>query len=106
MEELLKEFLKIDSKAQKIIEKVENKDEKIDEIIEEQLNEAKEKIDNEFRGILELRKQILQNRYNEMVVQISSEEKEKLKELDKNYEEKKYMLEEKILRNILDRKAK
>lgn len=56
MEELLKEFLKIDNKAQKIIEKVEIKDGKIDEIIEQQLNDEKQKIDQKYKMLLDAKK--------------------------------------------------
>lgn len=105
MEELLKEFLKIDNKAQRIIEKVEVKDGKIDEIIEQQLNDEKQKIDQKYKMLLDAKKAELQQKYNETIVEISSDEKEKLQELNKLFEEKKYGLEEQILRNIIGRKA-
>ena len=92
MEELLKEFLKIDNKAQKIIEKVEIKDGKIDEIIEQQLNDEKQKIDQKYKMLLDAKKTELQ-------------QTEKLHELSKSFNEKKYGLEEQILRNIIGRKA-
>lgn len=105
MEELLKEFLKIDNKAQKIIEKVEVKDGKIDEIIEQQLNDEKQKIDQKYKMLLDTKKTELQQKYNETIVEISAAEKEKLHELSKIFNEKKYGLEEQILRNIIGRKA-
>ena len=77
MEELLKEFLKIDNKAQKIIEKVEIKDGKIDEIIEQQLNDEKQKIDQKYKMLLDAKKTELQQKYNETIVEISADEKEK-----------------------------
>ena len=97
MEELLKEFLKIDNKAQKIIEKV--------EIIEQQLNDEKQKIDQKYKMLLDAKKTELQQKYNETIVEISADEKEKLHELSKSFNEKKYGLEEQILRNIIGRKA-
>lgn len=47
----------------------------------------------------------LQQKYNETIVEISADEKEKLHELSKSFNEKKYGLEEQILRNIIGRKA-
>jgi hypothetical protein len=101
LKELLEDIIKIDSKAQKIINTVENKDAKIDEIIEKQLNDEKEKIDNEYKTRLANKKNELEEEYNKSIIEISNIEKEQINKIEQSYIEKKFELEEQILRNII-----